>query len=175
MEWTRCRYDSSSRDIHSRFEDQDSVYSTWVIAGDLAESDWAGDSYLISPYFTNEIRYEVDIFIEDDSVGSIVFRSNKHGTAGYLVCLDYGRRTVGLYKTFHGEPKQLIQERGVDINPGEVHKIKAITKGKFIEVYLDDALSLIRTDDTFQEGFWGLHASGRGVKFSNIVAEDCMS
>ena len=170
--WARCHFDADSSDIHTRFPDQSEMESCWVISDDGVDANCAGDSYFISPRFVTDIRCEAELLATNDSIGSLVLRSNQHGTAGYLVSLDYERRKIGFYRRFHGEPKQLIQERDADIAPGRAHKIKAVTKGQFFEIYLDDALTMVRADNTYAEGAWGLHANSPGVRFANITAEE---
>jgi predicted GH43/DUF377 family glycosyl hydrolase len=175
-EWIRCDEGAKGKSDHFRFRDRGDEASTWIASDNRIDANCTSDGYFMSPKLVSRnFAYEAEILVESDSIGSLVVRSNRHGSSCYLASLDYGRRKIGFYKRHHGERNQLIQERSADVVAGKTHKMRVVGKGEFFEIYLDGALSIVRADYTYGEGYLGLHANSAGVRFFNVCAEEYLT
>jgi hypothetical protein len=170
--WIRCDESANAGSTHVSFQDETGVDSVWVFSDDGILANGTNDCYITSPVFLRDGAYEARILVETESVGSLVIRSTRHATSCYLASLDYGRGRIGFYRKFHGEPKEVVQERPVNLKPGEAHELRVVTTGEFFEIYLDGSLSIVRAEYTYGEGCWGFHADGPGVRFTDICVEE---
>jgi hypothetical protein len=154
------------------FRDEPEGKATWKRSGEGILGKCVTDSYITSPVFLRDGAYEALIRADKETVASLVLRSTRHATSCYLVSLDYARGRIGFYRKFHGEPKEVIQERRVSLRPGETHCLRVVTTGEFFEIYLDGCLSIVRADYTYKEGCWGLHSGPPGAHFSKVRVEE---
>jgi hypothetical protein len=128
-----------------------------------------GECSFLDTLWGHDCVLEAEIAGEPGSVASLLLRATPSGLAGYQVSLDFGRQVAGLYRRFPGRPLSTLQERGVSLAPGRVHRLKVVAQGSFFDVYLDESLLLVRAERTYTEGCFGVHMRG-AAGFQRVCA-----
>ncbi|GIV79480.1 MAG: hypothetical protein KatS3mg050_3874 [Litorilinea sp.] len=160
------------------FTDRADGYTGWVRHGEgwqawranlMAASSPGEDSYLMNTLWGTDLALEAQVQAGPDGVASLLVRSNPSALAGYRISLDFGRGVVGFYRSFPGAPDQPLQERPVTLSGDAFHRLKVVVQGKFFEIYVDEALTIVRDEATYPEGCFGLHARGQ-ARFQDVRA-----
>ena len=152
--------------------------------GVLSAPGHEDDAYLMDTLWGEDLALEAEVRSEGGGIGSLVVRGNPSAFAGYRISLDFARGKVGLYRRFPAIPDEniqviqnqpviaathsgypsgvdkQIQERDANLEPGRWHKLKVVVQGKFIDIYLDDGLSIVHDIHPYRDGSFGLHARG---------------
>jgi len=102
-------------------------------------------------------------------VASLWVRANPSAMAGYRIGLDFARGVVGFYLRFPAGNERIIQERPVNLQPDEWHKVRVVVQWKFFEIFVDDELVIVHDQRVYEDGCFGLNAVGN-VQFRNVLA-----
>ncbi len=142
----------------------------WLVERDeVTVSSPAADSFLMNTLWGNDLAIEAKIWVESTGAASLLVRSNPSALAGYRIGLDFVHRTIGLFVRFPTRPDQLLQQRSIDLKTGQWCKLKVVVQGAFFDVYVDDALVLVRHHRLYEAGCFGLHTR-EDVRFRSIHA-----
>lgn len=160
------------------FDSRQDIVLDWVSHGGNWTSDTtgqvtapagAGDAFFVNTLWGRDLALEAEFCLAADSVASLLVRANPSAMAGYRISLDSPRGVVSMVRLFPAEPETVIQERSVVLTPGAWHKLKVVVQDAFFDVYVDDTLLLVRHEQSYREGCFGLHARGP-VQVRNVYA-----
>lgn len=145
--------------------------SGWTITpeGSMAINTEGADAYLVNPLWGRDLAVEVQVQGNAGSEASLLVRSNPSGTSGYRIALDFSRSQIAIWRCLYQQEEKLIAGRSVDVGPGQWHKLKVVIQDKFIDVYVDDGLQIVRTNRIFEDGCFGIHARGQ-LHFRHLYA-----
>jgi hypothetical protein len=97
-------------------------------------------------------------------------RSNPSALAGYRVALDAAAGTVALYLCFPSAADRPLQERVIVLQRAGWQRLRVVTHGSCLEVYVGGVLCIAHADPTYASGCFGLHGRG-AVRFRNVRAD----
>lgn len=134
----------------------------WTVdaAGDWHAPAAEGEAVLVNPLWGRDVTLEAQFHCAEGAVASLLVRGNPSGSSGYRVALDPGAGTISLYRRLFQRPERLLQQRRLPLAPEAWHTLKVVVQDKFLDVYVDDELWLVRADRTFEDGCFGVHAMG---------------
>lgn len=150
--------------------------SEWVPTAQGIRGFYSSDAAYMSAQQAADFTYEADVTMTERGAGSLLFRANADGTAGYYFNIDPNMRALRLFYKAPG--KADVEERMVLANvPGniainETFHVKIVAEGISIKAYLNDELVIDVQDDTYNQGYFGLNVFDGYVYYQNVTVTE---
>jgi|GEM_PF-165672 len=150
--------------------------SQWVPTARGIRGFYGSDAAYMSSYQAANFTYEADVTMTERGAGSILFRANADGTAGYYFNIDPNMRALRLFYKAPGkddvEQRMVLANVPRSININEAYHVKIVAEGMSIKGYLNGEQVIDVQDDTYHQGYFGLNVFDGYVYYQNVIVSD---
>jgi fructan beta-fructosidase len=138
------------------------VSGTWTTTADGARVTASGDAFYLGEQTGTDFTYEGDVRIVHGGAAGLTFRANADASAHYTANID----SSGLVRLWR--PGRIIADHRTTIVPGRTYRLKVITSGSTIRVFLAGAEVITTTDTTHAGGRFGLNVYDGTGRYNNV-------
>lgn len=147
---------------------------TWGVSSGqyvCSSTDVEGKTTVTGSNYSN-FTYEVDLTPTSTYSTGIMFRASNVGSGtynwqGYCANIRNSDNTVKLGKIISAAWTE-IGTAAATISLNTTYKLKVVTSGSSIKVYLDGVLKIDTTDATYTSGLIGLRTSSASARYDNV-------
>jgi hypothetical protein len=168
--FTEMEYENNVN-FNSNLSGWTTVQGKWMDTGSGKAGSSSGDAKIISAETGSDFTYQASVISQNGKgAPGLIFRSNDDGSEAYVANIYPSEDTVSLFKFGNGGGEIAKVKTSFDLKANEQYKMKVVTSGENIKVYVNEELVIDANDSTYKSGKFGLLVWNDTAIFNDVNA-----